>query len=106
MPTLSDLQILIAELKKNTLATICGLLIAAVGSLVMHIVAREKKSETKEDVLQENIHNLQIKLLTVERFWSDRVDGIRIEQIKEVREILKKQDQIDADQKRLKKVNK
>lgn len=97
----TDIRILIAELKKNPLATICGLLIGCVIWLVIHLVAVEKRHEAKDERNQAKIHELQVKVLDTERFWSDKVDVIRLEQIQEVRTALERQTKIEVEQKRL-----
>lgn len=97
----SDIRILIGELAKNPLATICGLLIACVISLVLYIVSIQKKHETKEEQSQARIQVLQDKNLTIERFWSDKLETVRVQQIQEVKDALERQTKIEAEQKRL-----
>lgn len=97
----NDIRILIGELKKNPLATICGLLIASVIVLVWHIVAQDKKAEIREEHLQVKIQELNGKLLVSEREWAKKYDELRIEQIAEIRQALEKQTKIEAEQKRL-----
>lgn len=104
---LTDIRVLIGELKKNPLATICGLLIACVGGLVMHVVSEQKKHETTTERNQAKIQELTGKILEVERNWAEKLDEVRIQEIGEIKEALKRQTQIEVEQKRLfKKVSK
>lgn len=99
----SDIRLLIGELKKNPMATICGLLIASVVSLVMYIVSQDKKHDTKEEQSQAKVQALQDKLLATERFWYDKFEAVRLQQIQEVKDALERQTRIEAEQKRLTK---
>ena len=45
---IGEIKFLIGELKKNPLATVCGLLIASVVFLVLYIISQEKKWDEKE----------------------------------------------------------
>lgn len=97
----SDIRPIIGELKKNPMATICGLLIATVVSLGMYIVSLQKKHETKEERLEAKIQDLNGKLLIQEREFSGKFDEIRLQQIEELRNALERQTKIEAEQKRL-----
>ena len=98
---IGEIKFLIGELKKNPLATVCGLLIASVVFLVLYIISQEKKWDEKEVKYQAAIQNLQDKLLTTERFWYDKFEAVRVQQIQEVKDALERQNRIEAEQKRL-----
>jgi hypothetical protein len=103
---LTDLRILIAELKNNPMPTICGLLIACIIALGMHFLSEQKRHETKEERLSAQVQELNLKILTNDREWAKKFDEVRMEQIGEMKEALARQSKIESEQKRiLKKVN-
>lgn len=95
------LALLIEELKKNTLATICGLLIAAVVYLCLYVLSLQKDHAKKEDALNAKIQELNSRLVEQERESSAKLAAIWQAQINELKEALNRQAKIEAEQKRL-----
>ncbi len=84
----NEFRFLLAELKKNPLPTVCGVLIAAVVYMVLYIVDDIKRDNEIEAAYRQEL------VATEKRCAADK-DALRIEQIKRLEELYAAQQRIN-----------
>ena len=85
---MNEIKVLLAELKKNPLSTITGLLIAAIVYLSLYVKNQAAGYET-------TIEAAKRELIDTERRCGLEIDAIRKEQIKEAKDAAERQTKIE-----------